>query len=94
MQEFNIATIKGGEKVTGISLIIDDYKVILHDAIDSEKVTITDYIYGIEICEADTIKQVFEKAKVNLKKLTNTEYNAQMKDILTDNEIEFPVNEA
>ena len=92
--KYNIATIRKIKQVTGVVFEINDYKVILHDAVDNDSVTISDYVYGVEIAESDTIESVIIKAEDNLIKLTANDYNDRMKKILADNNIEFPVNEA
>jgi len=94
MNKYNVATIKGVKKVKGFIFEINDYKVIMHDAIDNYNITISDYYYGVELAESINMKYVYEKAKNNLTKITSDVYNKRMKGILADNGIDFPVNEA
>ena len=94
MNKYNVATVKGIQEVKGLVFEIGDYKIIMHDAIDNDNITISDYYYGVEIAESINMKNVYEKAKNNLMKLTSDEYNKRMKGILADNGIEHPVNEA
>ncbi len=94
MNKYNIATVKGIKEVKGLVFEINDYKVIIHDAINNDNITISDYYYGVEIAESINMKNVYEKAKNNLTQLTFNEYNKRMKGILADNKIEFPLNEA
>ena len=68
MNKLNIATIDKVKQVTGVVFTMNGYKLILHDALDNDNITVSDYVYGIEIAEAETVENAIIKAEDNLKK--------------------------
>jgi len=84
--------IVGGIEVTGIVFEIEKVKVILHDAIAGEGLTISDYYSGLAISNGYNLKTMIEDAGNKLGSMSKDDYIAASKAKCKQYDYHYPLN--